>query len=226
MNKEYYNKFAIGLIDGLLVRLDQDYSQLVNVDGDTRNQTKKSRVRHGSILNTEGQRTNSLTPSLIGEKKGFLMVQPERSVHEWICKLNMIPSTFEEIDYDKEYPSPFKDQFTRALLMLRWITGLQAMNNQDAVELTKEDLKEIELDHMSIMDWKIMFDKAFRPVVSHYHEGTWTVKIGSRDTVPGTGPGTIKIKVSQISGLYNNILAHHQRVFDQLKKQPVTHEKT
>ena len=217
MNKEYYNKFAVGLIDGLLIRLDEEYSMLDGVEGPTKNQNKHVRIRNGAILQSN---------VFVGEKQGHIMKTPERCVHDYLCKLNMIPSINKEIDYDKEYPSPFKDQFTRALLMLRWITGLQAMNNQDAVELTKEDLKEIELDHMSIMDWKIMFDKAFRPVVSHYHEGTWTVKIGSRDTVPGTGPGTIKIKVSQISGLYNNILAHHQRVFDQLKKQPVTNEKT
>lgn len=216
MNKEYYNKFAIGLIDGLLIRLDQDYSMLDGIEGPTERQNKRVRIRYGAVLQTN---------VWVGEKQGHIMKQPERCVHDYLCKLNMIPSINEEIDYDKEYPSPFKDQFTRALLMLRWITGLQAMNKQNAVEITKEDLKEIELDHMSVMDWKIMFDKAFKPVVSHYHEGTWTVKIGSRDAVPGTGPGTIKIKVSQFSGLYNNIVKHHQRVLEDLKKQPVTNEK-
>ena len=216
MNKEYYNKFATGLIDGLLIRLDQDYSILDTIEGETRNQTKKVRIRNGSILERN---------VWIGEKNGHVMKTPERSVHEWLCKLNMIPSTSEELDYDKEYPSPFKDNVTKALLMLRWITGLQAMNKQNAVEITKEDLKEIGLEHMSVMDWKILFDKSFKPVVSHYHEGTWTVKIGSRDAVPGIGPGTIKIKVSQFSGLYNNIVKHHQRVLEDLKKQPVTNEK-
>ncbi|MCP4324981.1 MAG: hypothetical protein GY787_24660 [Alteromonadales bacterium] len=215
MNKEYYNKFATGLIDGLLIRLDQDYSMLDTIEGETRNQTKKVRIRNGSILERN---------VWIGEKNGHVMKTPEQSVHEWLCKLNMIPSTSQEIDYDKEYPSPFKDNVTKALLVLRWITGLQAMNRQNAVDITKEDLKEIGLEHMSVMDWKILFDKSFKPVVSHYHEGTWTVKIGSRDAVPGSGPGTIKIKVSQFSGLYNNIVKHHQRVLEDLKKQPVTNE--
>ncbi len=217
MNKEYYNKFAIGLIDGLLIRLDQDYSMLDGIDGPTERQNKRVRIRNGSVLQSN---------VWVGEKNGHIMKTPEKSVHEWLCKLNMLPSTTEELDYDKEYPSPFKDNVTKALLMLRWITGLQAMNQQNAVDITKKELEEIGLEHMSVMDWKILFDKTFKPVISSYHEGTWTVKIGSRDAVPGNGPGTIKIKVSQFSGLYNNILEHHQRVFDELKKQPVTNEKT
>lgn len=215
MNKEYYNKFAIGLIDGLLIRLDQDYSMLDGLDGPTQNQNKKVRIRYESVLQSN---------VWIGEKQGHIMKQPERCVHDYLCKQNMIPSTNEEIDYDVEYPSPFSDGVTKSLLMLRWVTGLQAMNKQNAVDITKEDLKEIGLDHMSVMDWKIAFDKSFKPVVSSYLDGTWTVKIGSRDAVPGTGPGTIKIKVSQFNGLYNNIVEHHQRVFDELKKEPATNE--
>ena len=95
------------------------------------------------------------------------------------------------------------------------------MNNQDAVDITKEDLKEIGLDHTSVMDWKMVFDKMFRPSISQYHEGAWTVKIGGRDAVPGNGPGTIKIKVTQFTGLYNMILDHHKKVMELPKVERV-----
>ena len=212
MTTDYYNKFAVGLIDGLLIQTDEDYSMYDTIEGETKNQTKKVRIRDGSIKERN---------AWIGEKNGHVMKTPERSVHEWICKLNMIPSTFTDIDYDYEYPSPFKDNVTKALLMLRWVTGLQAMNNQDAVDITKEDLKEIGLDHTSVMDWKMVFDKMFRPSISQYHEGAWTVKIGGRDAVPGNGPGTIKIKVTQFTGLYNMILDHHKKVMELPKVEKV-----
>jgi len=213
MNTEYYNKFAVGLIDGLLIRLDQDYSMLDGIEGPTQNQNKKVRIRNGSILKKN---------EWVGEKQGHIMKPIETSVHEWLCKQNLIPTVGKEIDYDYEYPSPFSDKITKSLLMLRWITGLQAINKQDAIEITKSDLAEIGLEHQSVMDWKIIFDKTFKPVISSYHNGTWLVKIGGRDAVPGNGPGTIKIKVSQFSGLYNNIVEHHNKVKKELTKTPIT----
>ena len=211
MTTDYYNKFAVGLIDGLLIQTDEDYSMYDTIEGETKNQTKKVRIRDGSILKRN---------AWIGEKNGHVMKTPEMSVHEWICKQNMIP-VIDDIDYEYEYPSPFSDAVTKSLLMLRWVTGLQAMNNQDAVDITKEDLKEIGLDHTSVMDWKMVFDKMFRPSISQYHEGAWTVKIGGRDAVPGNGPGTIKIKVTQFTGLYNMILDHHKKVMELPKVEKV-----
>ncbi len=209
MKNQYYNKFAIGLIDGLLIKLDPDYSMLDTIEGETRNQTKKVRIRDGSVLEKN---------KWVGEKCGHIMKQPEVSVHEWICKQNMI-AVINDIDYEYEYPSPFKDGVTKSLLMLRWITGLQAINKQNAIDITKEDLKEIGLDHTSVMDWKMTFDKLFRPVTSQYHEGTWTVKIGGRDAIPGNGPGTIKIKTTQFTGLYNMILDHHKKMIESLPEK-------
>ena len=211
MTTDYYNKFAVGLIDGLLIQTDEDYSMYDTIEGETKNQTKKVRIRDGSILKRN---------AWIGEKNGHVMKTPEMSVHEWICKENMIP-VIDDIDYEYEYPSPFSDAVTKALLMLRWVTGLQAMNNQDAVDITKEDLKEIGLDHQSVMDWKIVFDKMFRPAISQYYKGTWTVKLGGRDAIPGNGPGTIKIKVTQFTGLYNMILDHHKKVMELPKVEKV-----
>ena len=207
MKKEYYNKFAVGLIDSLLIKTDQDYSMYETVEGETKNQTKRLRIRNGSIIERN---------KWIGEKCGHIMKPMELSVHEWLCKQNMIPGlSADTIDYDLEYPSPFKDGVTKALLMLRWVTGLQSINKQDAVLITKEDLKEIGLDHTSVMDWKMTFDKMFKPVISHYDKGIWTVKIGGRDVVPGNGPGTINIKVAQFNGLFDSILKHHDRLIEE-----------
>jgi len=72
MNTEYYNKFAVGLIDGLLVRLDQDYSMLDGIEGPTQNQNKKVRIRNGSILKKN---------EWVGEKQGHIMKPIETSVH-------------------------------------------------------------------------------------------------------------------------------------------------
>ena len=75
MKTNYYNKFALGLIDGLLIQTDEDYSMYDTVEGETKNQTKKVRIRDGSIKERN---------AWIGEKNGHVMKTPEMSVHEWI----------------------------------------------------------------------------------------------------------------------------------------------
>lgn len=202
----YYFNYTSGLIDNLLVRTK---AENYTVDGKRANVTDPKAPMPGR-LHDQSRAFGELCIPIDGHKRSFL--------RDYLDKLQMKPSTG-DINYDVEYASPFGNEINKLLLLFKWITGIQSIT-KDTVHITKEDLKAIDMEHMSTLDLKKTFSKIFwnSLVTNMWNDGIWTVKIGSRDLRVGEGPGYINMRVS-IPHLVQKIEEYHNNLKDQKKQQ-------
>tara|TARA_R110002153_G_scaffold272842_1_gene442214 strand:- start:47 stop:769 length:723 start_codon:yes stop_codon:yes gene_type:complete len=238
MNKSYYTKFSVGLIDSLLIKSQEHTDYLVPLtSGSGATKTGKD-VPENYLVRPEKTGNDfewMMGSSMVEKNQTWKKLSTDETVHNWLIKSEMKP-VLEDIDYDYEYKSPFDGTISKALLLLKWIIGLQVIT-KDTVSITREDLAKIGYDHLSPLQLKINFDKIFGKTdglqynstklngcltKNHYNEDTktWDVKIGPREVIVDNGPGSVRIKTTQYNGLLDTIMQHHQEVLEETKKQP------
>lgn len=235
----YYFNYTSGLIDGLLKRTGTEDYVIVEGSTDPGKTNKYGRtiprehILYSSLINKkvipqnwidtetmpgkiydQSRNTGDTWIPIDGHKKSYL--------REWLSKNEstiFTPSTSNEVDYDKEYKSPFDNNIDKMLLILKWIAGIQSITGK-TVEITREDLKAIDMEHKSTMDIKIAFDKIFPKsiVYSSYDSGTWSIKLGTRDIRTGNGPGYINMRIN-IPHLVENIETYHNDLQIKVKEE-------
>lgn len=221
----YYFNYNTGLIDGLLTRLGiEDYAFAEGTQDPRANEVPNDLYMKSRTLGKKVKRNNVLQSNVmvggpITEKSrntGHKTEPIDKYLRNWLHKQAM-EAVLEDFDYDHEYYSPFDNNINKLLLILKWITGIQSIT-RNMVEITKEDLKAIDMDHKSVMDIKIAFDKLFYNsiVYSSYDAGTWSIKLGTRDLKVGEGPGFINMRidiphlVTKITEYHTNLKQNHQ----------------
>jgi len=206
----YYNTFTIGTIDSLL--------QNTMKDGYCLEEPSRDKRTHWSKLTKKGVRrlNERITRDEMGRQIGTA-VSPDKFLRNFLHKQAM-EAVMEDFNYEHEYASPFDNGINQMLLVYRWITGQQSLT-KEIVSIDKADLVKLGMDHKSIMDIKIAFDKLFphEIVKSTYDSGTWFIKLGGRSLLVGEGPGFIKIKM-QIPALEDKIKAYHNELQAELDK--------
>ena len=238
MNKSYYTKFSVGLIDSLLIKSQEHTDYLVPLTRGSGATATGKDIPMGTLVRPEKTGNDfewMMGSSIVEKNQTWKKITLDETVHNWLIKSEMKP-VLEDIDYDYEYVSPFPDNITKALLLLKWIIGIQVIT-KDIVTITREDLAKIGYDHLSPLQLKINFDKIFGKhegikssnkqfngclTKNHYNEDTkeWYVKIGPREVIVDNGPGSVRIKTTQYNGLLDTIMQHHQEVLEETKKQP------
>lgn len=192
----YYFNFPSGLIDNLLVRTN---AENYTVDGKRANVTDTKAPMPGR-LHDQSRAFGELCIPIDGHNRSFL--------RDYLDKLEMKASTG-EINYDFEYASPFGNDINKLLLLYKWITGIQSIT-KNTVQITKEDLKAIDMDHMSTLDLKKTFNKIFwnSLVINTWNDGIWNIKVGGRDLRVDDGPGYINMRIG-IPHLLEKIKEYH-----------------
>lgn len=197
----YYNTFTIGTIDSLLQNTMKDRYCL--------EETSPSKRTHWSKLTKKGVRrlNQRIARDEMGRQIGTAE-SPDTFLRNFLHKEAM-EAVMQNFNYQHEYASPFDNGVNQMLLIYKWITGLQSLT-KEIVLIDKSALAKLGMDHKSVMDIKIAFDKLFpyEIVKSTYDSGTWFIKLGSRSLLVGEGPGYIKIKM-QIPALEEKIRKHH-----------------
>lgn len=200
----YYNTFTIGTIDSLL--------QNTMKDGYCLEETSRTKRTHWSKLTKKGVRrlNQMITRDEMGRQIGTAE-SPDKFLRNFLHKEAM-EAVMEEFNYKHEYASPFDNGINQMLLIYKWISGRQSIT-KEMVLISKDDLAKLGMDHKSVMDIKIAFDKVFphEIVKSTYDSGTWFIKLGSRSLMVGEGPGYIKIRM-QIPALTEKIKAYHDEL--------------
>ena len=238
MKENYYNTFATGLIDSLLIRLNEHTDYLVPVrDTDTTDGDIVDAAKKGKLVRPDyaGSDFTWMEGKGLGTYEGKNMKKPitykkigiDATVHKYLLKQEMKPS-MGDIDYSHEYASPFPDSVNKTLLLLKWITGIQSITG-DTVVITKKELAKIGYDHISPLQLKIQFDKLFGYhkiteyhksfysgclTYNYYNEDTkeWSVKIGSREMRYIRGAGTVILKTTQYFNLMTKIITYHREL--------------
>jgi len=217
---KYYFNFTTGLIDGLLTRLghenytaEENESKALALPPDRLVYSKylKKKVIRNTIKESE-----AFNPGHVSDKSrntGSIDYSLDERLHNFFYKEELIPDFDpKNINYSKEFKSPFDNITNVMLCFFKLITGIQSITRQYVV-IDKKLLEKLDLDGASVMDWKIAFDKRFynQIVSSHYEDGKWYVKLGSNCLKVGDGPGHINILI-QKENIINKIEQHHQEL--------------
>lgn len=244
MKTQYYTKFSVGLIDSLLTRNQNDTDYLIPLTSGTGNTSGGTHVQSGILVRPEKTSNDfewMMGTSMVEKHQTWKSLDLDTTIHNWLLKQEM-KTVLGDLDYDYEYASPFKDGLTKTLLILKWITGIQSITKQE-VRISKQDLERIGLNHPPL-HYKIIFDEHYGPLSSHqlskitgrhtrslsgslinnkYDPDTkeWVIKIGPRDTYVVDGPGSVRIKTTQFTGLLNMIIEDHNRLIEEQNKPKV-----
>ena len=206
----YYFNFSTGLIDTLLLKTKAEhYFNQQNL-----NQKNLSKYRgRNNIEKIDGHYVGTTN----GHKTSMGL---DEFVYSHLAAQSLKPSINTESNYETEFVSPFPDEINKMLLLLKWVAGIQSITGEWAVEITKDTLKEIEMDHISPMDVKILFEKLFKytPILikSIYEKGTYTIKLGPRDLLCELGPGRVNIRLDY-PHLLDKIQQHHNKLKEEQK---------
>ena len=195
----YYFNYTSGLIDNLLVRTK---AENYTVDGKRANVTNPKAPMPGR-LHDQSRAFGELSIPIDGTNRSFL--------RDYLDKKEMKAGTG-DINYDHEYASPFSNEINKLLLLFKWITGIQSIT-KNVVQITREDLKAIDMEHMSTLDLKKTFGKLFwnSLVTNMWNDGVWTIKVGGRDLRVDEGPGYINMRIS-IPHLVDKITEYHNNL--------------
>lgn len=216
----YYKTFSTGLIDGILIREDKKipttqaeyYDNERNVSGEKWHQQTSLRRMINSKDNIEKHlevRDGTMTEGYAG------LSNIDTCVYDYLCRLELKPSFGGEIDYTYEFAAPFSDTINKLLLIVKWVAGIQSITQENSVEITKDNLKEISTMsplqlHKAIKE--LFKDDVFGRNHYNYDDNILTLMVGGRDRKISEGFGYIKIKTTQYTGLLNNIMKHHDEL--------------
>ncbi len=220
----YYNTFTTGTIDSLLMNIGKDgYAIPVDLETDGDRKTEAhyySKIRKKRMIRNNVGKSKVRVGGPTTDKSrafGYEITPVDTFLRTYLHKEAM-EAVMEDFNYEHEYASPFDNGINQMLLIYKWIIGLQSIT-KNIVDITKDDLAKLGMDHKSVMDIKIAFDKLFSHeiVKSTYDSGTWFIKLGGRSLLVGEGPGYIKIKM-QIPALEDKIKAYHNELQAELDK--------
>jgi hypothetical protein len=216
MKTEFYTTFPMGLIDGMLVRLQVEpyvvYAPKIVEDSSGRKKEIYAWTRD-----------NVIESNVFGEKRTGDRVTPTSEyLYNYLCQKDLRPTMGKDIDYSVEFESPFTKGVTQMLLVYKWIAGLQAISG-DTITIKTSDIAELGLNPTAL-DCKIAFDKYFPNsyVINKFYDKKWHVKLGPRDVRVTPGPGSVQIKVTNYVGLLNKIMDLHNQEMNKPKKQTLT----
>lgn len=186
----FYTNFSTGLIDGLLMK-QNDNGYWVTENG---KKTRNNIIKRDAFGNN---RSGNVTQDI------------DTYLREWLLKQEMKPVA--NLDYDYEHPTPFDNKINKILLLLKWIIGIQKIKG--VAEITKEDLKELDLDFSLTTLHKLLFavDKCLVTNSFNEDETILIVKVGSRELKSGVGPGYVNMRIS-IPYLMDKITAYHEKL--------------
>jgi len=245
MNTQYYTKFSVGLIDSLLTRQQENTDYLIPLTSGRGDTASTTTINERTLVRPEKTGNDfewMMGSQMVERPQTWKRSNLDTTVHNWLIKQEMKP-VLEDIDYDYEYASPFKDGITRLLLVFKWITGIQSITKEE-VRLTKQDLELIGLDK-PVYHYTKLFETLFGPINSYelskitgrytrdlsgsltynkYDPDTkeWVIKVGPRDLAVANGPGSVCIKTTSYTGLLNMIIEDHDRRKKELTKEPIS----
>lgn len=202
----YYNTFTTATIDALLQNTMKDGYCLETT-------STSEKTYYSTIYKKKVKRNNHDTAAGSGRS-----IPVDTYLRSFLHKEAM-EAVMGDFNWEHEYVSPFDNGINQMLLIHKWITGLQSLT-KDIVSIKKTDLAKLDMDHKSVMDIKIAFDRLFPTeiVKSTYDSGTWFIKLGGRSLRIGEGPGYIKIKM-QIPYLIEKIKADHDTLKTELSAE-------
>lgn len=219
-NLNLYQRFATGQLDGILTRLDiarfKKYGrdqQPEYFDADPNffdtnakyngiTKLHKNSLRH---ISNHGD-LEEVTSYRDGKTAhGYKVKTAHQCVIEYLQKKDMIPG---EVSEDTVFSMPFSEDINQLLLIFKWMLAIQKVNGNHLSTITREDISSLGLS-MTVKQLhfrlKAILDGSFVTLRYNEDDNVLEYKVGGRDSLPGTGFGYVKLKVTQYTGLLQTI---------------------